>query len=319
MAPRLSWLPAIWLALGCTDKTSGDSGEAVAPGIALAPENNYTFSGTIDVPAIATAPEIDLEICWEDLTSDLQCHETSPTTDIDNVALIRLDHLSQAEVSQGLSGAGLQQADISGYVEYNTADGETCASFSQMSFFGSDVDVPSEYTTAGSTYLLLLATGTEPGVGARALVFLEPTKGSKVTRIDVGDACGILELTVDLQSLTPLSLPAAGPWEVNWASLETDGQGLAFDPSDIDEVWVARYAGMTPADLEANFLDLEQLATDLYTLPITAGSSADLAQATTAAGATFSGFDAADTWILALRCSRCQNPAPLFLTILSPS
>ena len=35
-------------------------------------------------------------------------------------------------------------------------------------------------------------------------------------------------------------------------------------------------------------------------------------------GATFPGFDTDATWILALRCGRCANPAPPVLTVITP-
>ena len=45
---------------------------------------------------------------------------------------------------------------------------------------------------------------------------------------------------------------------------------------------------------------------------------ADLALATGDDG-DFTGFTDGGTWVLALMCSSCSNPAPLFLTVVEPS
>ena len=52
------------------------------------------------------------------------------------------------------------------------------------------------------------------------------------------------------------------------------------------------------------------------------GKTADLSTATDrASGAAFPGFNRPETgtWMLALTCSKCQNPAPVVLTILQPA
>ena len=72
----------------------------------------------------------------------------------------------------------------------------------------------------------------------------------------------------------------------------------------------------TPAELATQFLDLEIIPTNLYSLSLTGGNSADLAAAVDADGNAFSGLSGDGTWLLALRCGRCYNPAPVFLSVL---
>ncbi|MCP4810359.1 MAG: hypothetical protein GY884_33900 [Proteobacteria bacterium] len=105
-----------------------------------------------------------------------------------------------------------------------------------------------------------------------------------------------------------------GPWELDWSALTTTGQGYDFVYSDADGLMLGFYEGLTPADLEGQFLDLELVATELWNMEIDAGTSASLNGLE-----GFQGFTRTDgTWILALRCSTCPNPAPLFLTVLEP-
>ena len=75
------------------------------------------------------------------------------------------------------------------------------------------------------------------------------------------------------------------------------------------------------ADLEAQILDLELIATSLWELPLDGGRSADLSRARRRDdGSAFSGFTSSEpgVWIMGLMCRTCQNPAPLVLNILEP-
>lgn len=240
-----------------------------------------------------------------------------PLLDIDNVGVARFPTKTEPEIEAALSANTLQMADVTGYIEYRTENATTCANLADFSFFGTPIDVATEYTEAGGTYMLLLTEGTTPGVGARMLTFLDPTGSSSTTRVDVQDGCGLLDLDADLTSLAPTPIKADGPWDIDWSGLTVDGQGGEIPLTDVDGVLLGFYEGMTAADLEAQLLDLEYIATRLYTAPVESGTTADLALASGDAG-TFAGFEGDGTWLLALTCSRCYNPAPLFLTVLDP-
>ena len=279
--------------------------------------NNYSFTGAIDIPSVETASATDLTMCFDNLVSDIQCHDVDPVADIDTVGLVRFRHLSQAEVEEKMAADDLQQADQDGYVEVSTGT-DTCVDLSAMSFFGSEFDLETEYVEGGGTYLVLVTTGATPGVGSRLLSFIEPKAASTTTDIDLGDGCGALDFTVDLRSLETVPMLVDGPWEVDWEKLDVDGQGNALSPSDVDGLMVAWYETATLDDLQQQFLDLELIADELWTIDLSAGRSADLADAKNAAGDAFTGFDRDGVWLVALRCSLCYNPAPLFLTVVEP-
>ncbi|MSP56155.1 MAG: hypothetical protein EXR69_11210 [Myxococcales bacterium] len=185
-----------------------------------------------------------------------------------------------------------------------------------MSFFGTEVDVESEFVEGGGTYLLLLASGTTPGVGTRMLTFLEPQAGSEVVSVDVDDGCGVLAFSADQGSLTE---PRVCGLTVDWGAVTVDGQGNAFDPDQVDGLLLGYFEGQELSEVEADFLNLESRATALYSMSLPGGRVADLAGATSAADGTtlFPGFTGAGFWLLALTCSRCYNPAPMFLTVLA--
>ncbi len=318
-------LPFLLAALAACGPKGDDSGAAddtatatcASGAIALSDADNYSYQGSLDVPSIPTAAA-DVQVCWDGVSQDIQCHDL-PADEIDRLAMVRFGSLTEDEVEAGLAGNDLQQADVSGYAEWTVEDGATCANLSDLSFFGTPIDIESEYTEDGGTYLLMLAEGTLPGTGARALAFLDPSASSDVTEIEMPDGCGILDFQADLASLQPLRLCAEGPWTLDWSGLTADAHGGSLDGVVIDTAMLGFYEGMSAADLEASFLDLELIPTHLYTATLDGGSSVDLASLSED-GTPFSGFDPAldGTWMFALRCSTCPNPAPVFLTLIEP-
>ena len=314
---------AIFLS-GCHDpvEPAADAGADVdadqaSPVIGATDENNYSIVGTIDIPSVATASATDLNLCWDGLLRDIQCHGLDPVDDIDNIGLIRFGHLTQQEVETRMSAGDLQQADIDGYLELRPT-GELCSTLSAFSFFGTPVDVASQYVAGDGTYLLVLTTGTTPGVGARMLMFLEPDEGSANTTVDVGEGCGVVTVDAALSGATPLSVPRIGPWRLDWSALTTDGQGNPLQTGRIDGLSVAYYADTTVAELEQQILDLLLVATWLWSADSVSGHTFDFEEGR---GGQV-GFDTysgdAGVWLLALTCSRCYTPAPIFLAVLEP-
>lgn len=306
---------------------AGCGGATVPPetrgNLLLRDDNNYRATASLSVPTVETASATDLDICWTNVVDDLQCHAVSAQMDLDNVSLLRISHLSQAQVEGLLATGQLTQSQVAGYLDYNTDDSSTCTKLSQLSFFGTLIDVPSEYVESPTfTYLLLLTKGTTPGVGARTMAFLKPTPSATNTRVDVPSGCGLLDFSADLSSLTTLPVPVAGPWVLDWRDITRDGQGNPVPFERIDGVTLGFYAGMAVADLQTRIFDIELIATALWDLKLTGGRTADLSLATDrASGAAFSGFERPDagTWMLALTCSRCSTPAPVVLTVLAPT
>jgi hypothetical protein len=308
----------------CTAGTDGTDGEALTcpeEGIVLTDAENYAYIGTLDVPSVTTTAATDAEVCWNNVTSDLQCHSVDPVLDIDNMSLIRFPYATQEEVEAGLSEDDLFQSDISGYVEFQPGD-SMCANLADLSFFGSNFEISEEYTEEGGTYLMLLTTGTITGVGARVMTFLEPDAASDNTDVDFPDGCGLLEVDIDLEEMEALPICSEGPWTFEWDGLTLDGLGNDINLDGIDQVMVGFYAGLTRQDLEVGFLDIELISDDIYEINLDGEKSVDLVDAVlrTDGVTLFDGFerDVEGQWLIALRCTTCYNPAPLYLTFLEP-
>lgn len=301
----------------------GDGGqvEPIAPDadgtVHLGADSNYSFVGLLDGPSFPLAERSDATLSWGGLDRDLQCHELDPVADIDNVALLVFPRLSEEEVEDGLSNNNLNQVDLGVYLSYEPED-TTSASLSQMTFFGTDADIETQFTDGSGTWLMLLTSGTTVGVGARMIAFLDPTAGATETAAEVDDGCAVLDVDVSLTEMQPLGVLRDGPWPVAWDTLLLTGQGNEFDAGDVDTVMVARFDSLSLAELEPQFLDLELLADGLWTIAHDGGTSADLSALVDSDGVAFAGFTDAETWVIALRCSTCPSPAPLFLGALVP-
>jgi hypothetical protein len=321
MLPSLRALSALCLlSLGCQgDKDDSGDGQEIDPDslVILADDENFSYVGDLVLTSTQTAELSDLHFDWSEVANDLQCHAMDPAADVDNLALMVFPNLSQEEVALELSNDSLQQRDLGAYISFENDDHLTEADLTDLTFFGTDPEIVSEYAEGSGTWMLLLASGTTPGVGTRILHFIEPLASSENTEIDFPDGCGMLDFDADLLSKQTTAISTEGPWVLDWTDLSIDGRGNDFNHSSIDGVMVGRYADLSVEDLQNQFLDIELMADDLWTIELTGGSTADLANLS--GDTPFTDFSAEGTWIVALRCSLCSNPAPLFLSVLAPA
>lgn len=306
--------------------SAGDTSEVDAPleppdpsgALPLGDDNNYGFDGALDGPTITLASGQDAEIDFSALDHDLQCHALDPVADVDNVAVLLFRYLSEAEVEDGLSNDTLDMSDLSAYLSYEPGDA-TNFRLSDLTFFGTDPEIEGEFIPGNGSFLVLLTTGTTVGTGARMIGFLEPSDESRNTSGSLDDGCSVLTYDADLTSLRPMSVLPAGPWNLDWSAVTTTGQGGDFTTTDVTSLMLAYYEDLAPSDLEAQFLDLELLADRTWTADHPGGTAADLSLLVDAAdGTPFPGFEAEGTYLVALRCASCPNPAPLVLTQLVP-
>ncbi|MBN1335391.1 MAG: hypothetical protein JXB39_05475 [Deltaproteobacteria bacterium] len=308
----------VFLALSSACDDAGD-GPCATDTITLVDADNFSFTGLLDVPPYPTVDGADVEIFWDGVTDDIRCHEVDPTADVANVGIVRFPHLTEEDIEAGLATNHLLMSDQDGYVEFRPQDGGTSALLSEFSFFGTAFDLAEDYLSTRGSYLLLVSSTTTPGVGALVLAFLAPTVGETQDEVHLDPGCGVLDLEVDLASIEPVPVCRTGPWTADWSALTLDGQGNEIALDGVDSLMLGLYEDATVADLEEGFLDLETNATHLWTAPVgSSQTSLHLADTTDLEGQAFEGFEGQGLWLLALRCSRCYNPAPLFLTFLEP-
>jgi hypothetical protein len=253
----------------------------------------------------------------------------SPGLDIDKVALLRFRGLEEAEAAELLTAGELDMADVDGYLQFDTSGSQTSCKLSDLSVFGTEVDITEEYVaSADHVYMLLWGTGTTPGTGARTMTFLRPTVGEINTDVVAEPGCnpetgeGILDFVAHLKPAIDVPEDATS---VDWRAVTVDGLGNPIIPTNIDRVLLGYYEGMMPDELEANMFDLEIMATDLWEIEHGGGKVADLRTARHREengdpGDPFTGFGGfpPGTWVIGLMCSICQNPSPVVLAVLNP-
>ena len=271
--------------------------------IVLTDENNFEFSSVIDADSVVVPSQEDSTVDWSALDADILGEPVSATADVGALSIVRFGGLSQEEVIDGINNETLKQSDLTGFVSY-APQGETSTSLSQFSISGTSVDVENDIVEDLGTYLISVED-TEGDY--LTFVFFEPTVGAPPATIAVTGQSAVLSYSLDLDAGTPLLADDGEQVVVSWSQLTTNGSGYAMVLSNIDTLMLARYT-LPLSDLEANFLQLEELADELYQVDVTGLGSYDLMELD-----GFAGFSGEGTWLLALRCSTCVNPSPPFV------
>lgn len=314
-------LPMMTLVLfACTAPKDGDTGDAPFDGrFVFTDANNYSYTSALDVTPQEVQLRNEVTFDWSGLTTDLLGHAIDPATDVDLVWVVQFPTVTEEEVVSAILTDSLLQESVGPYIQFdNDPANVTTGLLSEFVFPPDTSIVPEEDFTDGSgTWLVRATTGAAEN---RMLGFMRPTEDSTNHRFLLGADSATLDFQADLQSLTPFAFDEAQPaYVADWSALQTHANGNDIDLNKLDQLLVARYDGRTLDDLEADFIDIELIADELYTADVYEVSDyqADLTMATNAEGVAFSGFGEDGLWLVALRCTTvCMNPAPPFLTVV---
>ena len=299
--------------------SSGTSGTGPVGNVVIKDANNYSSTSSLTIPVVETMAGADLSISWSGITQDLLCHTAKA---IDNVAFLRIGNMTQANVEDKLAKGQLTSTEVTTYREFHTK-GATSAMLSDFSYGQPKLVPATDYVVAaGTQYLMLFTSGTVIGVGAQSMVFLSPSATSVNTTVTAPNPCGTSNFLSFSPTLnTAVSIPTAGPWKVDWSQVTKDnfGQTLDFSMTPLDKVEVGFFQGKQPADIQTDFLNIEQDATALYTYAVPAGQKYVDLMSTPTSGGAFPGFaDTSGTYAVAVLCSSCSVPAPVVFSILQP-
>jgi hypothetical protein len=307
---------------------SGSAGAACATteNIIATEAQNYAFSSTITLPPVMVKPDSELTFDWRGVTRDLLGHCMNAQNDVDMVEL-GLWELNQTDLEDKLNADQLKQTDLGVIVNIETMKAKTSASLFEFTSLGTplspDQILPymsaAAHPPADNTYTVMIATGIVLGQGTRGLQAFQLDPASTNTHVNLPNDSTQLVWNANLSALTAPTVPVGQPCiNVDWSGMTVNALGLPFQPTDITEVLVGKY-DETPQDLEKNFLDLEVIYEDIWRAEVLSGTSFNMANTTNAAGAPFPGIDGSSTWVMALVCGACANPAPWYLTVLKPS
>ena len=292
------------LLLGCTGETL----------LVFQDDQNYAFTSEITATYDVITSGTDTTVDWSGLTHDLLGNAMDPGADLSRIQIAQFTAMTQDEVLAGINDDNLLMSDVAGAMEYAILAGETDARLTDFNLLGTYLDPATMIVEDGGTYLVAGITGDSQ---FRTFHFFRPIVDAAAAPVTLASDSAALTYTVDLESGAPLAMTSAGRTRVDWSALTVDPSGQPIDLPDIDTLTVARYDEPL-ADLELDFLHVDALAEQMWSHDVEGWGDWYLDELEDADGAAFDGFNEDGTWLLALRCSTCLNPAPPFLGVITP-
>lgn len=290
-------------------------------------KNDYSFSSTISLNPVTVAQMSNLAFDWSGLTQDFEGHAVDPRKDL-GMAIVMFWDLPLDKFEAELNADALFTSDliVSPPLSLQLAAGATSAHL--YDFTINTTPVTSDqinpyfdatvYPPASASFIVGVQSGTVLGRDLRMMQAFNLDTSSSATAVPITNDSMKLSYSVDLHDLAPTVVTAGTPeLTLDWSEITTNGLGREFERGYVTDAVVGHYSE-TPAELEAKFLDLDRIALATYRAPIQSGSVLDFKTLKDENGAAFPGVDGTGTWIVALDCGNCRNPAPWYLTILKP-
>lgn len=295
--------------------------------------NNYAFDSTVTLNVLPVAPNTPLNFDWSGLTTDITQQPIDVASGEVVTVLLALLELTPQEFQDKLNANERLNGYSNGALAfYPTEAHETSANIYGFTAPGNTAPLPPEeidpyldpaaFPPERFTYAVLVQDVTEPAHGVRMVQALQLDPNSITTDVVITNNSSGLTYETDLTAVVPVQLPLGNAnITTDWSQIQMGGMnglGDVWEERSVDEVMVGHYS-LTPAELTEQFLGLENIADELYRGPVTAGAKLNLnTLVEETSGVAFPGIDATGTWILALNCTQCSNPAPWYLTILTP-
>jgi len=343
-ATTLMLLP--FLAIASPACSSGGGGGAGGSGggtcssstLVATEAHNFAFTSTLTFPPVKVAQKSDLSFDWSGVTKDFLGHNIDPKKDL-NTILVLMWKLTLPDLQTEVNADSVKQRDLVSVppLQYTTDGNSTSAKM--LAFSNSGLAVgdpqhdstilsfldPAQYDPAKYTYTLMAATGSTLGAGTKMIQSFQVDPNSTNTSVSMTTDSTKLDFTADLHHLTPTGVPAGkSAIKLDYSQIAKNALGNEFDAGSITKALIGRY-DETPTELESKFLDIELIATKLYrgdtdtqaaNVIDLSNNQVDLSQLKTDGGEAFSGIDDTGTWLVALQCGDCRNPAPWYLSIL---
>ncbi len=292
------------LALGCNGKGGTHPLEAFEDA------QNYSFSSTISATPSTIGPG-NATMDWSGLTTDLLGRDIDPATQVVDIQIVRYESKTVEELLEAINSDSLAQSWVSGYVSYVNDSGATSAEIDEFDFLGTPISADEEIF-AGPSYLYNVA---DPEVvGYRGLGFFVVDDASTEHTVAITPDSADLSYTVDISSAERIPVGEADSHYADWTLLTTDSSGAEIRLADLDQLMLGHYT-QDISELEADFLDIESLADEMYLQDISGLPGFELYDLVSEDGSPFGGFTPDGTWLIALRCTTCINPAPPFLGV----
>jgi len=305
----------------CDDPTAG---------VVITDETNYTLSNDFTIQVSRLKDNTDLIFDWSAITRDFFGKALEPSADID-IFLVSLWALTPDEIRAALKKDDLPLTSNSGVITTfpdGTFTSQHLLGFDELGnplppdllmarFNTSDPNY--QYPQDHFTFLAMASSGTEVGKGPRMLALFNIDAAATETELHLTNESTKLSYSVDLLRAAPMQVPVATPaLTLDWSQMTKNAIGNPYNYYQITSAAVAHFAGKSLADLEPEFLQLEDIADGWWEGPVLAGNTINLGTLADKNGAPFPGIDGDGVWMAALFCTNCNNPAPWSITVLQP-
>jgi len=307
--------------------SGGSNGSCNSSKVTANESNNYKFSSTLMFPTVDVKPKTNLTIDWSDLSNDFEKHSLNAKSDINQVLFIDwMLKLSDLETSINTDMIG---NSYEGLPLKFVPDGNTTSA--KVYDFGlatggtvmqGDIDNfldPSVSPSSTHTFTAIAATGTQLGAGTRMIQSFVLNSSSSNDTVKIKNDSTMLQFSANLHDLSPTYIPSGQSGiSLDWGKMSKNAMGNDFDVTQITHALLGKYS-QNPSDLETDkFLDLQMIAQEMYEGDIESGTVVDFSKLKDSSGKSFSGISGDGTWLVALICGMCHNPAPWYLTVLKP-
>ena len=292
----------------------------------LEDRQNFSFQSNLHIRSQDIKAGANIHFDWEALTVDMLQRAVDDTHGIDMMSVVLFsltpDALLKKMNADALSMAAAAAAGYlytdptrpnADYLELLSVGGASLSEEKLLSYLD-----PHQYDPNEHSYTVMLAEGRVIGQNHRMIHLFRPVDGETNQTIELTNDAAQIAYSARIDDRDPILLPA-NRTDITLdrrESLTQDSLGRPFVPTQITDVLVAHYTTMTAAELETRFLELESAADKLFRGDVVSGARLGLSQLTDAGGTPFSGITDSGTWIVALICGNCANPAPWFLSVL---
>ncbi len=297
--------------------------------------NDYSFSSSLMLASTKVKPMSNLTFDWSGVNKDFLGNSLSTTNDLNTIVILMVG-LSLADFQTQINNDTFQQSSLvivppplmypTGGVTMGTLFDNFTAGGVAVTPDNADMYLdPTMYPPDKNTFIVGAQTGMDIGNGIKMMQAFQMDPASTNTTVTLTDTSTTLSYHVDMHSLHPTGVPAGtANLTLDWGTLDTNAFGQDISNpygqklrTDITSAIVGHYT-QTPSELESQFLHIQTIAKDLYTADIQVGTTLDFTTLMDASGNPFPGIDNTGTWLVALICGSCRNPAPYYLTILEP-
>lgn len=298
--------------------------------VVLSDRTNYEFSNALKISRSVLRSGTDLEFDWSEVTRDFFGDSLDPASDLDLIA-ITLWRLTPEEIEEGLRHDDLPLSKNMGVLTSYPDGGKVSEKLYDFTLLGKpfdrekaaqffDTEAPDYgFPQESHTFMVMASRGEELGKDVRMLHLFTLDANAEATRLPLTSESTKLTYEVELEKSDALGVPVGTPdLNVFWSQMTENSLGNKYAGALITKAVVARFTE-SRAELEKDFLHIEEHATGWWQSENLAGRSVNLGTLTDRDGASFPGIDETATWMVALFCTKeCNSPAPWSLHFLEP-